>query len=672
MIYFYDYLYILSILHILLLVNATENTYLTVTKINNEDDSNDIGIQFTVSIYNNSTRNSYEIELNPVECCIELSPKHIDCRTIEAFGGYVGILAPQSNKAFRIIAPTLNPIEKKGSCYIYLDTRLKGDDIKMRNSIKINFHTKNKNNRRNSAITNCSTIDQNPLNECKPVNCELFYNGQRSFYDKKIKRCIKIPNCIPSNNNSNILDVIYDPRINKCVNKGELIEDLFMNLQNTEDNFINNYDRMPKDIYIIKNIHKKPKLILTKNNTCNGNNATTKNEVSNKIYYNKIILYLEHNKYMIIIICVLIIQSCLMIIMAHCLGLTCCKCGRKNKKLERQYYNCFQETSVTTPLISTSTTETNTTDFQYENELIKSSNIKCYKSLQNPISQQDQNIKTSLSDDVLTKCINRRDWKTHVQSKSDTTKYENNNPHNYIDKLNKTDEKDILVIENVIKLDSHSSYITTIKDDKTVNNLPNSFDSNTSVERENAKVYTVKETSLTGFDKNNYDDSEEEIKCHSFSNVDTVRHCDETECNKRCDLKRGSSVTIEKKIQASFSNDTIDDYISERGAYLLDREDISKYSFNSNCSKKSISEVSNKTSKNNILKNIISSILHKNSKHSRQSDPGVCNKNSTHKQSVDVELLHMSQGSLNSSSYTDSGVMKAIISKVDKESRASL
>lgn len=41
----------------------------------------------------------------------------------------------------------------------------------------------------------CDSLDQDPKNNCAPVNCLIKYNGFRSFFNRTLEKCQKSPLC---------------------------------------------------------------------------------------------------------------------------------------------------------------------------------------------------------------------------------------------------------------------------------------------------------------------------------------------------------------------------------------------------------------------------------------------------------------------------------------------
>ncbi|XP_050358627.1 uncharacterized protein LOC126778917 [Nymphalis io] len=237
-----------------------------------------------------------------------------------------------------------------------------------------------------------------------------------------------------------------------------------------------------------------------------------------------------------------------------------------------------------------------------------------------------------MSDDILSKCLNRRDWKKY-KAKAVT---EINKDNEVIKELNNTEYIDSTKSEKVKR---NCDVKVAFEDEKTDNN------------NKTKTVSVVDKTDRLELEESdvepNNTSSEKEIKCHSYNcfDVSGLRPKRNNSGIKGHLSKLGAeSISTEKGAQVYFSNDSIDDFLSERGVTYLAGENISKYTFSSdfNDVKKSAeSTLSSKTSKN-FVKNILY-LLRKKSKLGTSSDPG-------RNEDVDMKLIHMSKASVYTSS----------------------
>ncbi|KAH9630865.1 hypothetical protein HF086_014606 [Spodoptera exigua] len=584
-----------------------------------------VGLKFFAEI-NNTSGDDCVVEIHPDECCLESNDAK--CNIIEVIGSATESIPEGTSKTLHLIAPLLDPYDRKGFCTIYVDykSRKKPKNF-IRDTIKIKFDTTLHKSKLPEEAKLCNHVDEDPLNDCKPVNCDTHYNNQRSFYNIIKKRCTNVPVCV-SNTKTEIPKVAYNPVSNKCVSKPAISKDdiEFIKVLTRDKN------RKAKDILIIKMTDKNLtapaaevadydyNTIARIEDPDVSTEQTVKKEPrvagTHKIpsTLDCILEYMTKHKYTLMVLsAIVLLQCCLIFTLIYYLTVNC-GC-RKNKKVENKYFNYRHDASVTTPLICTSNIDTETTDYQY---LSESSNyidkkIKCYKACQ---KERKNNVKLSMSDDILSKCLTRRDW--HRLPRSDT-----------IPEV-KTDEVPKGIDRKDLNLDSRKSTETKVNfQEETLDKRSRSVKSN--IKKGDNKMNNQDDLS---------DSSEKIIRCHSFNyDVGSNLIGYEKRGNKRFGIykseKKGDSI---EQAQAYFSNDSIEDFVSERGGIFIG-DNASKYSFSSSSSagKSSATSQSSKTSKNNVVKNVLSMLSRKVKGPS--SDPGV---NKT-KPDLDLELLHISR-----------------------------
>lgn len=537
-------------------------------------------------------------------------------------------------KILRVVAPLLDVYERNGYCNVFIDSKSTNSPNK-RDALKINFDTTIRNSEFDLGhnIKHCSNRDEDPFDDCKPVNCDTYYNGKRSYFSRKYKRCVNVPPCI-SDDQSEYPTVIYNPIINTCneesVNKRDL--EIVKNLNRKGKH------RKAKDVLIISKFRPNATEFVNTIDLIDEVIRTTAKPIKHVISSSKEVnhyciqsfwkRYFIDNKWTIIVFSSIVTIQCFMIFtMFYCLSKTCICC--EDKKVVRKFFNYRQDVSVTTPLIATSNIDTET-DYQYMSETSNNveQKIKCYKACQ----KENQNLKTSMSDDILSKCLNRRDWKkfkseaiTEINKDSEIHKTDLeirdiNLPK--IDKFGKFEENKVMFEDEIKNIDRDRT--------KTVSIVSN------------AEIMRQESSNIEG----NNIGSEKEIRCHSYNCFDApdIKPIRNTRFIKDDGAKiNAPSVSTEKGAQIYFSNDSIDDFLSERGVTYLAGENISKYTFSSdfNDVKQSPSKVSSKTSKN-FVRNVLS-LLRKKSKLGTNSDPG---KN----EDTDVKLIHMSKATIYTSS----------------------
>ncbi|XP_022123565.2 uncharacterized protein LOC110998993 [Pieris rapae] len=533
-----------------------------------------IGLEFYVTLeyVDDST-----VEVRGDQCCL-VEDGQKDCDELRIVGGCYDYIPHGTPKTLVLIAPILNPIHRNGYCSIFVDTKA-SDHTNKRDIVLIEFDTTA--NETND-IKICKNADEDPLNDCKPVDCDSFHNTKKPFYHPKYKRCVEVPRCEDT--------AIYNPLSNECVEESISDDDIEYLKQN--DGKVRN----TKDILIIQN--RMNETSVSHNEAKPPKITPPRNVPADDTLYFKMLVrkcFVGHNSSVIILSFIVVLQCGLIFALLYCIAKSC-TCF-KEKKVVRKFFNYRQDATVTTPLINTSNMDTEI-DYQFLSDSSKvDQKIKCYKACQ----KETENVRASMSDDILSKCLNRRDWK---HTRSDTIPEDAENDM----KRFENDNKEIKVMfEDEIK---HAQTSTEKRD-----------------------------TSEKSVEVNR--SSEKEIRCHNYvSNVPSFNQNINTRYVTE-QPRRTISKSTEKGAQAYFSNDSLDEYLSERGMIYLAGENVSKYTFTSNSTenKPSTPSMSSKTSKNIVQK--VLSMMHKKSK-VPLSDPG--------KKELDLQLLHMSKGTVYSSS----------------------
>lgn len=639
-----------------------------------------------------------------------------------------------------MVAPLLDPYQRKGYCTLYIDSRpVTNHRALVRDVVKMKFNTKLEKESFPDNAKSCKHSDEDPFNNCKPVDCDVFYNGKRSHFSRLTKRCLDVPACVTSK--TEIPKVAYDPVSNNCINKPainkndiEYIKEL-INTEREESKINANFSpnlkvtqlsdtvvevlgsatethvstqqttckvkkkfkkvnmviqSEPEKNEILKVPYHQPQNTSKLRTTAKLRNTVHRamNQIKDKAkltqkkvekvketalaeakkrfealaegriaakpkspidkaifntknrfkgYLQVLIRCLDSKNYTAIILpCIVILQCVLICFLLYCMNKNRCN---KKKPIVKKYFNYRQDASITTPLIGTSNIDTETTEYQY---LSESSNyidkrIKCYKACQ---KDRRNNMKLSMSDDILSKCINRRDWLR--LPKSETIPEVKTDDEINMKKEGRRDQKKIAEIKVNFQEECERKKVKVVKNiaDKPIN--------------------------MNDSQKLGTGSSEREIRCHNYnSNINTNNTHNDSFC-KTFGVNRQQTKdtdSIEKGAQAYFSNDSIEEFLSERGV-LFASDNASKYSYTSlsSAAKSTASSQSSKTSKNNAIKNVLT-LLSKKMK-GPSSDPGV--KKST--PDLKLKLLHLSRASLSSVAETDGG--KDI--KRIKDSRSSL
>lgn len=455
----------------------------------------------------------------------------------------------------------------------------------------------------------CDTIDQDPLNNCKPVNCDTHYNGHKPHFHPRLKRCVEAPSCVSKNTKTP--DVLYHETSNRCIKNNGISDDDLNHVKSLSDG----KNRKAKDIIIIKNKSSltnstvsdnepaEDEINVTRSFVTQPVDAPTKDKVETKATVHfRLLDYFETYKDTLKVLAVVVfMQCCFICTMLYFLAKTC-NCD-KEKPLVSRFFNYRHDVSVTTPLIDTSDHDTETTYHYLSESTNVDKKIKCYKACH---KNRTKSARLSMSDDILAKCVTRRDWKHRSAVIPESKPEEWFSDDKTQDRVKRSDTK--INFENEVRKSKSDIKPKTSK---------------SIIKRKSENIDVAPS-------------SEQEITCHEY-NYD---NCEDKS------TKKTLSLSSEKGAQACFSNDSIDDFLSERGMIFLAGEDISKYTFSSDSTynlpiKNSCSEISSKTSKNNIVKNVLSLLQRK--QHGPASDPGGGQKSADN---LNLELLHMSQASV--------------------------
>ncbi|XP_050678082.1 uncharacterized protein LOC126974618 [Leptidea sinapis] len=357
----------------------------------------------------------------------------------------------------------------------------------------------------------------------------------------------------------------------------------------------------------------------------NSNTSCGLNDIYFKKFYRK--LFVAESRPLILLGLVITVQCCLIIGLFICVTKSCnCK---KEKKVVRKFFNYRQDVSVTTPLINTSNNDTEIDDPFFSDSTKVDQKIKCYKACQ---KETGNNVRQSLSDDILSKCLNRRDWGKHIRKPDESS--EVNGEENTFDTKAATQGK-------------HESKV--IFEDETKHKVVANTCSHAPLRVKDKTSDKDISTNLS---------SEQEIKCHNY-NINSVSdttgfQSKVTKTYHSQDKNTTNFIDTEKSAQAYFSNDSIDDFLSERGMLNLNGGNITN--FFSESSIKPTSSHTSKTSKS-MLRQMLS-LFHKKSKKSL-SDPG--GKSQEH---FNVQLIHMSKATVYSSSdESNYGLRKQVDSR---------
>lgn len=208
-------------------------------------EENSVALQFFVDIENESYESDCKVYSHCIKCCVAKLTGE-DCDGIEAYGLNYDIVQPRDRISLLFVYPTIRAYNRMGHCDFGIDYNcVRKRRQRKRQVVVIPFDTRlykshfatNRNlmevyKRKNPKY--CRSIDQDPLNDCMPVNCDWYYHGNRPFYDKKRNICTEAPFCVsiaPDDDadEDGMPVTVYVPSANVCRNLKEPIayEDVY-------------------------------------------------------------------------------------------------------------------------------------------------------------------------------------------------------------------------------------------------------------------------------------------------------------------------------------------------------------------------------------------------------------------------------------------------------------
>lgn len=185
-------------------------------------ETHSVALQFFLDLENEDKFDACLLHVKANKCCL-LNLFDVDCDTVKLIGNHEYILKPKDRKTFLFFYVTMFQLNHEGYCNFDLihrcgyKTPSKAEDILI--SFDTRLHKKDLQyllrNYKRQMTSRCKSTDEDPLHECRPVNCDIKYAGMKPFYDKKKNRCVEAAKCI-SDPYKNLPDLVYEPTSNTC------------------------------------------------------------------------------------------------------------------------------------------------------------------------------------------------------------------------------------------------------------------------------------------------------------------------------------------------------------------------------------------------------------------------------------------------------------------------
>ncbi|XP_020710956.2 uncharacterized protein LOC105691068 isoform X3 [Athalia rosae] len=163
------------------------------------------------------------INVRMIKCCETICPNDVECEHMQLIGGDMGEIAPTISRNVTLVWPTLYLHDRVGECVIAIGYNTKNNQtgeihrrIKFDSSVSSSANSFIRGGYYGTANPRkCSTVDLDTLDDCRPVNCHVKYNGKRNFFNRRQQRCQPVPICI-ADATKDLPDVAYVPASNTC------------------------------------------------------------------------------------------------------------------------------------------------------------------------------------------------------------------------------------------------------------------------------------------------------------------------------------------------------------------------------------------------------------------------------------------------------------------------
>lgn len=181
-----------------------------------------IGVQFYIDVENGHHLSTCKVNSWPKMCCLA-DEQYKDCSMDTIHGDSVELVKPKKRETFIYVYPTLYQYDQVGYCNFIVDFKCGTTKRSKQLDINIPFDTKISNKKKALYLksysdvksSDCVSLDEDSLHDCKPVNCDYKYAGRRPFYEGSRSKCVNAPVC-ETNVMKKLPDIVYVPRSNIC------------------------------------------------------------------------------------------------------------------------------------------------------------------------------------------------------------------------------------------------------------------------------------------------------------------------------------------------------------------------------------------------------------------------------------------------------------------------
>lgn len=186
-------------------------------------EKNSVGMQFFIDIVNEDRIQNCKVHCWAKRCCLNDTEK-TDCSVMKIFSGNTYNVTPKDRETIINVYPTLIQHDLVGYCEFSLNSKCGRSIRYVRRFVYIPFDTRIsiwmkshllKHYMNDQKSAECDSLDEDSLNECKPVTCDHKYAGMRPFYNTRQKKCIPAKTC-EGVTGKEMPDLVYVPMSNIC------------------------------------------------------------------------------------------------------------------------------------------------------------------------------------------------------------------------------------------------------------------------------------------------------------------------------------------------------------------------------------------------------------------------------------------------------------------------
>lgn len=180
-----------------------------------------VAIQFFLDLENDDKLECCYLHNQANRCCV-YDIGEIDCESMKLIGKHDDVLKPKDRKTYLFFYVTMFQLNHEGYCTFDLVHRC-GRTSSKNEEIRIPFDTRLQKKQTQHLLQNfilekiskCKSVDEDPLNKCRPVNCDFKYAGTKPFFNNDTRRCIEAVKCF-ANPFKSLPNVVYEPASNTC------------------------------------------------------------------------------------------------------------------------------------------------------------------------------------------------------------------------------------------------------------------------------------------------------------------------------------------------------------------------------------------------------------------------------------------------------------------------